>query len=98
MGVIFLTTLIFWGMVAGVIVLDIQQLGEKAAKENPDAIYDLPDPGVWVALIILVGPLSTPVYFYKTRGAGMAVVWTLVVGGLFAGFLKLITMLLGPLL
>ena len=98
MGIIFLTTLIFWGMLAGVIVLDIQALGEKAAKENPDAIYDLPDPGIWAALIILVGPLSAPVYFYKTRGAGKAVLFTLLVAGLFAGFLKMMLMLLSPML
>ena len=98
MGIIFLTTLIFWGMLAGIIVLDIQGLGEKAAKENPDAIYDLPDPGIWAAMIILVGPISTPVYFYKTRGAAKAVFFTLLVAALFAGFLKMMFMLIGPML
>ena len=71
---------------------------QRAAETNPDAIYDLPDPGVWAALIILVGPISTPAYFYKTRGAGKAVVFTVLVAGLFAGFLKMMLMLLGPML
>ena len=98
MGIVFLTTLIFWGMLAGAIVLDIQSLAEKAARENPDAIFDLPDPGVWVALVILVGPISTPVYFYKTRGTSKAVGLTVVVGGLFAGFLSAMLTLLGPMM
>lgn len=98
MGIVFLTTLIFWGMLAGVIVLDIQSLAEKAARENPDAIFDLPDPGVWVALVILAGPFSTPVYFYKTRGMSKAIVLTLVVGCLFSGFLSAMLTLLAPMM
>ena len=98
MGIVFLTTLIFWGMLAGIIVLDIQGLAEKAAKENPDAIFELPDPGVGVPLVILAGPVTTPMYFYKTRGASKAIFFTLVVGGLFAGFLTAMLTLLAPMM
>ena len=47
---------------------DIARFKKEAEEGNDESVLKIPEPGTWIALVLILGIFAFPVYLGKTRG------------------------------